>query len=274
MRRILSGLVAVGLASCAASGDGSLRWGTAATPDGHHGPAGSSARTRAEAVAKSLANQRTTFLRTRDPALTFAVFYHHVTAGVLARIDSGSLRQPDFWLDEVGEFHAAYERNRDPARQEAHWRPYHDLAAALRGRGFRPSQVVQPFDLLAPVGLLRLGVAAHIGTDLPRSLTAVGRRHPGLATGGDSGLERDFQELADVFEDASRRGFADLALAFGWGRTWPLALIPCRDSLAAWQIGQARKRAWREFRQHGSASAWAPLKKSGSGEVREPPALR
>ena len=247
MKQVLRGLgtacASVLLAACSVSGHD--KWGTETAAVVAKHPHGTERSKRAESALASLAEQRAAFLETRDPALVFAVFYYHVTDGMLGEIRSGGLEHPDFWLDEVAAFHAWYFRNLDPKVRENHWRPYHDLARDLRGRRFHGWQVANPADFVIPLSLTGHGVSAHIGTDLPRSLAEVAARHPGYDTDPDGELERDFRKLSCVFHDASRRGFGDLRTAFGTGRTWYLGAIPGRDSIAAWWIGVLRDRAWR-----------------------------
>lgn len=233
------------LAACSVSGHD--KWGAAPAPVVARQTHGADRWKRAESALTSLAEQRAAFLETRDPALVFAVFYYHVTDGMLGRIRSGGLAHPDFWLDEVAAFHALYVRNLDPKVRENHWRPYHELADHLRGRRFCGWQVANPADFVNPLSLTGQGVAAHIGTDLSRSLAEVAARHSDYGTEPGGGLERDFRKLDCVFREASRRGVGDLRDAFGPRRTWYLGAIPSRDSIAAWWIGILRDKAWREM---------------------------
>ncbi|MBN8458639.1 MAG: hypothetical protein J0M04_12455 [Verrucomicrobia bacterium] len=243
LRKLAVACASALLAACSISGH--EKWGAEPAQVVAKHPRGTDRWKRAESTLASLAEQRAAFLKTRDPALVFAVFYYHVTAGMLGKIRSGGLEHPDFWLDEVAAFHALYVRNLDPKVRESHWLPYHDLARDLRGRRFHGWQVANPADFVVPRSLTGHGVAAHIGTDLPRSLAEVAARHPGYGRDPGGGLERDFRKLSCVFHEASRRGFGDLRTTFGPERTWYLGAIPGRDSIAAGWIGVLRDRAWR-----------------------------
>lgn len=248
------------LVSCGVNGTGPARWGS----DGHAVPVMpvrfSASGEGAAKVRLQLAEQRSAFMKTRDPDLVFAVFYYHVTVGILAKIREGGLCHPEYWLDEVVAFHADYARNVDPRSREAHWRPYHQRAADLRGRVFRGWQVASPADFIVPCSLTATGVSAHIGTDLPRSLLMVGARHPKLGMEPGGGLERDFRELSGVFYGASRLGFEDLRTAFGPVPTWYLGAIPGRDRIAAWWIGILREKAWKDTYSPTSATSPGRMK--------------
>lgn len=228
----------------------SLLLGACAGPDAGvraGSPAGRTERERAERVARSLAEERVHFANTRDPEAVFAVFYHHVTEGVLEVVDSGRLRHPDFWLEEVVAFHAAYARNRFGGNREAHWRPYYERAREVERRGLEGWDVAGPADLLGRPGLAGLGARAHIGTDLPRALEEVARRYPRLGRDREGDLRRDFEEIARVFPVAARRAFGEMAAVMGTDGPCGLEWLPLRDEVAAWQVIRARDEAWRRF---------------------------
>ena len=147
-------------------------------------------------VMQSLAQQRAHFLATGDPDDVFAVFYFHVTDEILRRVHAGSV------LEMLVDFHAAWERNRDPLRREPHWQAYYARAAQLRTHGLTWSGIAQPMDVLHPSGLLALGIAAHIDHDLPHTLTTVMHRHPELRGTRLAEQEAAFRSLDEIFDAA------------------------------------------------------------------------
>ena len=199
-------------------------------------------RSRADGVLRSLETERSHFLRTRAPEALFAVFYAHVTRGILSAVDNRQLEQPDFWLDALVFFHADYARNRLSSLREHHWVPYYRKAGQMLQRRLHWWHAASPADLIGPVSLTALGVEAHIGTDLPRAMAQALQRHPGLRRIGMDSLARDFTTLSSVFPLAARQGFADLAPALPG-----LRFLPARELAASLIIGRHRKEAWQTF---------------------------
>lgn len=189
-------------------------------------------------VMQSLTQQRARFLTTGDPDDVFAVFYYHVTDEILRRVHAGSV------LEMLVDFHAAWERNRDPLRREPHWQAYYARAAQLLRHGLTWSGIAQPMDVLHPRGLLALGIAAHIDHDLPRTLTTVLYRHPELRGTRLAEQEAAFRSLDEIFDDCTARGFHDIATRIAHP-PGPRAIVR-QSRIARAIITRKRHRAWQQ----------------------------
>ena len=240
LRLILPILAAALLGGCGSAPD----WGAGTRmPNPPAGPEW----VRAERALRSLSRERARFLAERRAEDVFAVFYYHVTDGVISMARQGKLRHPEFWLNETGQFHDAYAKNRQAGTREAHWHGYYAKAASIPLGRLAERHVAGPGDLWGNPGLASLGAIAHIRGDLPASLASTRAQHPGLCIACGSALERDFNDLSIIFATACQRGYGDLARVLPPQQPGYLDLLPLRDPITAWIIARERQKAWHAF---------------------------
>lgn len=191
---------------------------------------------------RALAEERTRFLCSGDPAAVFPVFYYHVTEEILRQFRAGSLQEGPVVLELLEEFYAAWEQNRSGPGRAPHWQPYFQRAERLRRGRMRWRDAAHPLDRLSPRSLPALSAAAHIDGDLPGCIARVLARHAEIRGARLEAFEASFRSLDPVFYECTRRGFQDLATRIP-GAPGPRGLA-FQSRAACRIIISKRRRAW------------------------------